>query len=71
MTDKPEKKFSLLILADKLRIRLDKLEAKKRERLAEVAADYDHKIKREKELAGSDVVCLLESAGNLAKDAAE
>lgn len=56
---------SLLLEAEKLRRKLEKLETKKKERLAEVAAEYDGKILNAKIEAGDDVLVLLESANNL------
>ncbi len=57
--------MSLLLDAEKLRRKLEKLEAKRTERLKEVASDYDQKIAMAKDEAGPDVVCLPESAENL------
>lgn len=61
--------MSLLIEAERLRKKLEKLEQKKRDRLAEVAADYDAKIRAEKTRAGDEVCVLLDSAVNLGKAA--
>ncbi len=57
--------MSLLLEAEKLRRKLEKLEAKRAERLKEIAQDYDQKIAMARDEAGADVVCLLESAENL------
>lgn len=61
--------MSLLIEAERLRKKLEKLEQKKRDRLAEVAADYDAKIRAEKTQAGDEVCVLLDSAVNIGKAA--